>query len=194
MLGLMSDPFGRRRRRAMRASKSAPKRHLAAGISLLACLAASGRPTVAATAERDLSRFAGPDQTFTITIALDISTGTFLAGVEDAPPPGWVVTNITDGGGWDALNAEVKWLFFDPSIPSSVSYDVTPPMALLGLPCFIGTVAVDALSEPIQGDQCAGAPVPMASTFGTVALLGLVIAAVWVVVVSDPWPPRGASP
>jgi len=119
---------------------------------------------IGATAQRDLSAYAGPAQSFTVTINLEIPIGTFVAAVEDQPPPDWLVTNISDGGSWDTLTGKVKWgPFFDPSIPNAIAYDVTPPAGPTDDGCFAGNVTIDTLSEPIEGDQCTPQPVPAAT-------------------------------
>jgi len=125
------------------------------GIFVAAMAGSEARIAIAATAERDLSGFSGPGGLFTVTISLNVPGGTTAAGVEDQPPAGWVVSNISDGGDYDELTGEVKWgPFFDPSIPGAVTYDVTPPFEALGHACFVGTVTVDVSTEPVQGDQC----------------------------------------
>jgi len=110
-------------------------------------------------ASRDLSGYAGPEVTFSVSIAIDPPVGTIAVAVEDAPPTGWFVENITDGGTWDAQQEKVKWgVFFEPSVPSSVMYDMTPPLDATGQECFTGTVSFDGPGQPVTGDTCVGPP------------------------------------
>lgn len=101
--------------------------------------------------------------------------GTIVAAVEETPPTGWVVSNISDSGVWDAGTEEVKWgPLFDPSIPTAVTYDVTAPGDVPDAPCFSGEVTFDTLIDPIGGDQCLGLAIPTVSAWGIVAMALLV--------------------
>jgi len=138
---------------------------------------AAARPAWADGAGRDLSGYSGPGTVFTVSIAIDPVPGTGVVGLEDAPPGGWSVANISHSGGWDAQSQEVKWgPFFDPSIPATVTYDVTP-LASAGAQCFVGTVSFDGNEEAVGGDPCVGGPVPTATGWG-LTCLGLVLLAV----------------
>ena len=91
------------------------------------------------------------------TVSIDLNTKgeSTTAGIEDMPPTGWAVFNISNGGVWDASNDKVKWgPFFAPSIPAAVTYDVTPPSDENGERCFSGTISLDGINEPVIGDDC----------------------------------------
>jgi hypothetical protein len=121
-------------------------------------------------ADRDLSGFSA-GQTFTVSIALDIPDGTQVAALEDAPPSGWVVSNISDGGTWDAQAEKVKWgPFFGGPYPTLVTYDVTPPGELTGTLCFVGSVTFDAQHQPFTGDTCLVFTMPTSSQWGCLVL------------------------
>jgi hypothetical protein len=98
-------------------------------------------------------------------------------GVEDKPPAGWTISNISNGGAFDANSGKVKWgPFFSPSIPSVLTYDVLPSLSSTSEVCFVGTASFDGLDEAIGGELCIPAPVPAASAWGLLTLvLGLVI-------------------
>jgi len=129
-------------------------------------------------ATRDLSGYAEPGVSFTVTIAIDPPAGTAVVGAEDAPPTGWSVSNISDGGTWDAEQEKVKWpLFLDPSIPEVVTYDVTPPDEIPGMYCFAGTVSFDGSEDPIAGDECIPIRIPTVSEWGMVTMILLVAVA-----------------
>ena len=107
-----------------------------------------------APAVRTLPACYRADETFPVFIALDIPSGIMAVGMEDAPPTGWVVSNISDGGVWDAEHEKVKWgPLFEP-FPDQISYDVTPPSSTQGEHCFFGTVSLDGVNEPVTGDEC----------------------------------------
>jgi hypothetical protein len=133
-------------------------------------------PAVAAPI-RDLPDSYTPGGTFTVAITLNTPGGTSVVGAEDAPPAGWTVSNIDNGGSLDAGTGKVKWgPFFSPSIPASLSYDVTPPASGGGDVCFAGTASFDGLEEAIAGDGCITRSIPAASAWGLL-VLALAIAA-----------------
>ena len=150
------------------------------GITVLAGLAAGiggGQLAFADGATRDLSGFAGPSVTFTVTIAIDVPPGATMAGVEETPPTGWSVSQISNGGTWDDGQQEIKWgPFFEPSIPEQVTYEVTPPDVGSGPRCFSGIAVFDTGSLPIEGDQCVAFGVPTISPWGLMVLTMLVLA------------------
>lgn len=145
---------------------------------LFAAIAVTGASASAQQPTRDLSNFAGPGTTFTVFVTLDVPGGTIVAAAQDAPPGGWAVSNISHGGGWDALTSEVKWgLFFDPSIPPVVTYDVTPPAAISSASCFSGNVSYGGPEVTFGGDLCIPAGVPAASEWGLFTLGLLMLSA-----------------
>jgi hypothetical protein len=90
----------------------------------------------------------------TVQILINPPAGASAIALEDSPPAGWVVGQISDGGSYDATNHKVKWgPFFEP-FPPGVRYEVTPPAGDDGLRCFRGTLSVDGLNEAICGDAC----------------------------------------
>jgi hypothetical protein len=134
------------------------------------------RAALAEGATRDLSGYAGPGITFTVSIAIELPANPGVVGVQDGPPAGWVVSNISDSGVWDEDSELVKWPpFFDPSIPDSVSYDVTPPTSGPISPCFSGTISFDGPEQLIKGDACIPV-VPTLTEWGLVAMTLLLVA------------------
>lgn len=112
----------------------------------------------ACTASRDLS---DPDLSFCpgdpkkVRIVLTPPNSAIALGVEDSPPPGWIVTNnISHGGSYDAVNGKVKWPPFFIPFPPEVSYEVIPAPANAVTRCFYGSISVDGENQPICGDEC----------------------------------------
>lgn len=93
-------------------------------------------------------------ETKTIHFALNVPVGTAVIGIEDSPPVGWMVSNISDDGIYDAVNAKVKWGPFFAPLPVMVMYDVTPTINKTGLRCFEGTISIDGFNQLICGDEC----------------------------------------
>lgn len=96
-----------------------------------------------------------PGVTKTIQIALTPPAGVAAVALEDVPPAGWVVGNISHEGSFDAVNGKVKWgPFFAPNIPGAVNYNVTPPNGSGGVVCFAGMISLDGANRVICGDDC----------------------------------------
>lgn len=110
----------------------------------------------AGTAERDLPANYEPGVSFTVSIVIDSQDSTTVI-LEDTPPTGWIqIDNISDGGSYDSVTHEVKFgPFLAPSIPTAVTYDITPPGGATGEQCFAGTVSFDgAPGQAIGGEDC----------------------------------------
>src|SRR5205823_1941439 len=55
-----------------------------------------------------------PGTNLTVVLQVTPSASAAVYAVEDQPPAGWVVSNISDGGLYDAKRGKVKWgPFFD---------------------------------------------------------------------------------
>jgi len=139
-------------------------------------------PPVAAqgsgSAVRDLPESYLAGAPLPVTIAVLPPPVVLVVGVEDQPPAGWQVSNITQSGSFDALSGKVKWgPFFSPSIPSAVSYDAASPAGTSGPSCFSGTGSFDGSNQPIRGDLCIPVGVPVVGEGGLALLSGLVAAA-----------------
>jgi hypothetical protein len=145
-------------------------------------------PASAQGATRELPGEYGPGVTLSVSIAIDPPPNPVNAGVEDAPPVGWSVSSISNGGTWDAQSEKVKWgLFWEGSIPATVTYDVTPPTTITAQPCFEGTVFFGSTGvTPIAGDECITVVVPTISQWGFVAMILLVLAAGTIVLKGRP--------
>ncbi len=89
-----------------------------------------------------------------VHIALTPPAGTMVLALEDAPPAGWVVVDISHNGTFDAVNGKVKWGPFFPPFPHQVGYAVIPSNDAVGPHCFSGAVSVDGINQAICGDEC----------------------------------------
>lgn len=132
--------------------------------------------TLAQSATRELPEsFVPPGASMPVSITFSVPGGTVAVGVEDRPPAGWPVSNISHSGSLDAQSGKVKWgPFFAPAVPAVVSYDVVPASGSGSSNCFVGTASFDGLNEPITGDACILA-IPAAS-FWTLCCLGVLLA------------------
>ena len=70
-----------------------------------------------------------------------------MYAVEDAPPEGWMVSDMNEAGGWDDVNKKVKWGPFFDSRPRTLCYYATPPAGETGERIFSGTASFDGTDE-----------------------------------------------
>ena len=163
----------------MRCTKKTGGRKTGGTMAVMALWALSGitPPTSAQNPTRDLSSYTDSDSVFSVQITVDSPPGTVTAVLEETPPTNWTVSDISHSGTWDTQSQKVKWgPFFNPSIPSTVSYDVTP-LGAGSEQCFDGTISFDAVDEPIGGDLCVGNPIPTISQWGLVCMILLLLTA-----------------
>jgi hypothetical protein len=95
-----------------------------------------------------------PNYMVDVPVPVNIDVGppgaSSVYAVEETPPSGWTVTDISDGGIWDAVNQQVKWIFFD-NTPRNLSYNATPPPGTSGPQTFAGVVSVDGGDQTLCG-------------------------------------------
>ena len=163
----------------MRCAKQAGGRTTGCTMTALgvAVLGVMTPPTTAQDPVRDLSGYSDPVPFFAVQTTVASPTGTVNAVIEETPPTNWLVSNISHSGTWDGQSQKVKWgPFFNPSIPSTVSYEVMPSGGG-GTQCFDGTISFDAVDETIGGDLCVGDPIPAISQWGLVCMMLLLLTA-----------------
>lgn len=95
-----------------------------------------------------------------ISIVITPPAGTTAIGLEDTPPAGWEVSNISDDGVFDATTGKVKigkvFLPFPGGPVKLWGYDVIPHNDEFNgtTRCFNGETSPDGFNEPTCGDQC----------------------------------------
>jgi hypothetical protein len=94
-----------------------------------------------------------PGSIVTVCIKVVPPCGTQAYAVEDSPPPGWAVNNISNGGVWDNVNGKVKWGPFFDDVSRTLCYDATPPAGESGTKVFTGTASFDGVNKPIGGER-----------------------------------------
>lgn len=88
---------------------------------------------------------------FTVSIRVLTPNDTYVYAVEDQPPAGWAVSQISDGGTFG--NGKVQWTFFDGAI-RDLTYLLTPPPAATGIQTFAGNVNFNGTDiRPITGTR-----------------------------------------
>ncbi|PYJ87132.1 MAG: hypothetical protein DME22_02745 [Verrucomicrobia bacterium] len=74
---------------------------------------------------------------FTVTISVWPPTNTSFYTIQDQPPTGWPVTQISNNG--TNSGGKVKWVVFNDPAPRVLSYVITPPAGAVGTNLFAGT-------------------------------------------------------
>lgn len=98
-----------------------------------------------------------PGESFTVRIVVNPTIETLVVGLQDFPPPGWIVTNVSHDGAWDATNEAVKWFFLD-STTRTLTYTIAVPADATGNACFDGQVNSDGGSNQDTGGPACLAP------------------------------------
>ncbi len=88
---------------------------------------------------------------FTVRIVVTPPGGTSLYAVQDAPPPGWGVSEVSGDGSY--VGGKVRWVFSD-DVARDLTYVVTAPSWATGTNAFSGKVSFDGNDEiPITGER-----------------------------------------
>ena len=95
-----------------------------------------------------------------ISVTLDASpvAGTMNYLIEDTPPSGWAVSNVSHSGAFDAATGKVKFGPFFDSTARILTYDLTPPATETGDKTFAGKAFADTsildIAEQAVLSQC----------------------------------------
>ena len=84
----------------------------------------------------------------TVTIILNPGATDACHAVEEIPPAGWAVANVSHAGVYDAATGRVRWGLFTDQTSRTLTYDVTPTGALAP---FAGVASFDGTNAPIAG-------------------------------------------
>ncbi|HEY5914143.1 MAG TPA: hypothetical protein VJA21_26445, partial [Verrucomicrobiae bacterium] len=89
----------------------------------------------------------------TVRLIAQPSASTSVYAVQDQPPAGWAIRNISHGGVFDSATALVKFGPFFDHEPRTLAYDALPPLGFQGVAVFSGAASADGLNSPIVGDH-----------------------------------------
>ena len=109
-------------------------------------------PDAVAFVHRELPAGYSPGVSFVVVLRADPPEGTFAYAVEDRPPTGWSVTDVTDDGAFDVTTGKVKFGPFTDDAARTLTYRVTPPANAIGRYEFAGSSSVNGALYPITGD------------------------------------------
>ncbi len=101
---------------------------------------------------RELPANYAPGMKLTVSVQVTPTPGITSFALEEIPPVGWVVGQVSHGGEYDPDNQKVKFGPFSDSQPLILTYDVTPPAGEDGVKQFVGTVSADGAGVPVEGD------------------------------------------
>ncbi|MGC8991759.1 MAG: hypothetical protein ACP5MD_16715, partial [Verrucomicrobiia bacterium] len=105
------------------------------------------------SATATLPRLVAPDETVTVSINVAPSTNVAVYAVEDQPPPGWAIVNVSTGGAFDARLNRVKWGPFFDSTPRTLSYELRVPPNAEIVSTFAGAAGFDGALAAISGQR-----------------------------------------
>ncbi len=108
------------------------------------------------------------DQPFTVTVEVSPSPEIAVYAVEDAPPDGWSVGDISDGGNYVSSQHLVKWYFLDKQA-RTLTYVAIPPTNASEAVSFTGTYSYDGFNDDVIGERSLQAK-PDPQTFNDWAL------------------------
>ena len=97
-----------------------------------------------------------PGTSFIVELRAEPPAGARAYAVEDQPPIGWAVSEISHEGRFDSATGKVKFGPFTDTTARTLSYRVTPPAGVTGLKEFTGVGSIDGVNYRIGGDRLIG--------------------------------------
>jgi hypothetical protein len=98
------------------------------------------------TLSRTIAKTYKPGIAMNVDLDVTPQAGTQAYVVEETPPAGWAVSNISDNGNFDGINKKIKWGIFKDAatVPfRTLSYSVTPAVDATGDQNFMGLASFD---------------------------------------------------
>jgi hypothetical protein len=100
-----------------------------------------------------------------VQITATPATGSSGYAVEEKPPRGWVVSNISNDGVFDAVTGTIRWGVFADTTTRVLSYTVTPPPTVTSVGVFAGQMSFDG--QVVETSALAGMPNSVTSSGAT---------------------------
>ncbi len=110
-----------------------------------------GMRLAAATVTSSLPGFFTPQVAFSVSLTVAPDAGTRVQAIEETPPSGWTVGDLSHGGAWDAAAGKIKWGPFTDATPRVLSYRLTPSAGAVGRHAFAGQARFDAALVVVGG-------------------------------------------
>jgi hypothetical protein len=102
---------------------------------------------------RELPPAYAPGVKFAVALRAEPPAGSHAYAVEDLPPKGWEVSEVSHDGAFDALTGKVKFGPFTDDQARTLSYSLTPAADALGKVEFVGVGSIDGHLYPVAGDR-----------------------------------------
>lgn len=109
-------------------------------------VALGATPELAAATRSSLPVVYTPLAPMAVSIFVQPASGARSYAMEDQCPAGWMVSAISEGGEFDAVQGLVKWGPFVDNRPRVLSYRATPPAGARDRVAFAGRVSIDGVS------------------------------------------------
>lgn len=93
-----------------------------------------------------------PGASFTVVLAAEPPTGSSAYALEDQPPKGWAVGEVSDEGAFDPVTGKVKFGPFTDGQARKLAYTVTAPNGAAGPQSFSGLSSIGGRAYPVAGD------------------------------------------
>ncbi len=94
-----------------------------------------------------------PERAIEVRLIVDPPHGAGAWAIEEMPPEGWQVSEISDDGALDSATGKVKFGPFLDGKDQELSYRSTPPADATGEQKFSGTSSLDGQQYPVVGDE-----------------------------------------
>jgi hypothetical protein len=93
-----------------------------------------------------------PGLAFSVELRVEPPSHGSAYAIEDQPPAGWAVSDVSDDGAFDAVRGRVKFGPFTDKSPGNLTYRITPPADAKGRYEFKGSSSLDGKEYAITGD------------------------------------------
>lgn len=103
------------------------------------------------TAVRSLPAVYVAGEAVNISIEVTPDTLTSSYAVEETPPAGWTISDVSHYGTY--VDGKIKWGLFTDNVVRKLSYRATPPSDASGTKIFTGNAAFDSVQSAITGDS-----------------------------------------
>jgi hypothetical protein len=110
-------------------------------------------PPVAGFAVRELPVRITPGTPVTVTVRVTPAQSNAAYAVEEQPPAGWQISNVSDEGVVEAASGTIRWGLFSDNAPRLLTYQVAPPVEAACVKAFAGAASFDGRSVDIIGPE-----------------------------------------
>lgn len=113
---------------------------------------ARGTPTPVLASRSAPAHFT-PSQPTPVRVRVVPDAATLSFAIEETPPEGWILRNVSHGGRIDRVHHTIKWGPFYDTEPRDLTYEATPLPGSLTTAAFEGVASFNGRSVRLQGTQ-----------------------------------------